>query len=337
MVLRARRQRIVTTVIASAVWILLSAACASGTTAKGRVRRQLETTGTVHIPAGVFLMGSTLDERAAALELAYAGHGRVIPEATAWLRQEYRQTSVDAPEFWIMENPVTQGAYLDYVRATGRPEPYVDAQTWARQDLRQPYSVVERVAWARGIPAPTRFDHPVVLVSQAQAADYCTWWGAQRDGVGRLPSEAQWEKAARGPDGRAYPWGPDYEPGHLNAADAGPGDTVEVGSFQHGASPYGALDMAGNVFEWTRTQQKPGTPAGPYQAQGPEVVSFVVKGGAYSTYGHASRAAARHFRPAGLRHVIIGFRCVLELPDDGKSKPKPRRKSAGEGKGNSEG
>lgn len=321
MVLRARPRRTVVTAACAAAVLFLSAGCAGRSKAQRdadtqtapeltrkqrKARARLVTTGTVHVPAGAFLMGSTLDERARALEIAYAGHGRVFPEATAWLGQEFRQGEVEIPEYWIMARPVEQRDYLDYVRATGAPEPFVDADTWTRQGVGLDYAAVERVKWLGGRPRQGRESHPVVLVSQAEAQSYCAWWGAQRDGRGRLPTEAEWEKAARGTDGRAYPWGSTYEPARLNAADAGPGDTVETGSFESGASPYGVQDMAGNVFEWTCT-------AHPDFGVRPE---YVVKGGAYTTYGHASRAAARHFRPAELRHVIVGFRCVL-VPDAG--------------------
>ena len=135
-----------------------------------------------------------------------------------------------------------------------------------------------------------------MLVEHGQAAAYCAWWGKRYGVRARLPTEAQWEKAARGERGQAYPWGPNFDPNLLNGFEAKFDDTLPVGSFSDAESPYGAQDMAGNVFEWTQT---------PFDGD-----RYVVKGGAFSTTGGLARAAARHGRPANLRHVIIGFRCV---------------------------
>lgn len=103
----------------------------------------------------------------------------------------------------------------------------------------------------------------------------------------------------RGTDGRLYPWGDSYDASRLNNADHGPFATMPVGSFPQGASPYGVLDGAGQVYEWTATKQGE--------------KRRVVKGGSWDDHGGICRPAAWHARPQQLKHILIGFRLV-EVP-----------------------
>lgn len=250
----------------------------------------------VSIPGGNFIAGSTPEERTAAYDdyLATAGHDTA--RENKWFESEEDRHLSEVPSFRIDLMPVTQAEYAEFVNAKLAPPPAIDAQAWAAQGFVQDYSVVERFVWKDGAPPVDREDHPVVLVTYAEAAAYCKWRGQLQGQERRLPSAAEYEKAARGDAGMAYPWGNTYEATKLNSAVKGPGDTTPVGQYTEGASPYGVLDMAGNVFQWTSTAFKEG--------------HMTVKGSAWEDYGGVGRGASRHGRPITARHVIVGFRCA---------------------------
>jgi sulfatase modifying factor 1 len=145
--------------------------------------------------------------------------------------------------------------------------------------------------------------HPVVLVTWSDAVAYCEWLGK------RLPSEAEWEKAAKGTEGFAYPWGDEWALDKANTEESGCRGTTIVGSFPQGASPYGVMDMAGNVAEWTTDwyEAYPGsTFASPYFGK----KYRVIRGGGWFSEAHLVRTTERSASSEDLRNDDVGFRCV---------------------------
>ncbi len=251
----------------------------------------------VEVPAGPFVMGSDDEERAAAYELDEAAYGHDVTRQQGWYGGELPRQTVTTGRYAIMQRPVTNALYARFVTASAWPPPDVDPETWASYGLTHPYGRVARYLWRNGAPPPGREDHPVILVSHDDAAAFARWLSEETGRNWRLPTEAEWEKAARGVDGRRFPWGDQFDPQRLNSHDGGPFDTVRAGSIASGASPFGMLDAAGQVFEWTAT------PAGADR--------FIVKGGSWDDKGcGVCRPAARHSRPRTLKHILIGFRLV---------------------------
>jgi len=271
--------------------------------------------GMVFVPAGPFVMGRTEDE-ALAEQRRYGGLAAYYTSATP-------RRVLDLPAFWIDRTEVTNAMYRAFVSATSHAAPD-DEHVWAA-----PYR------WSGGAPPAGLDDHPVTLVSFDDARDYCRWKGMD------LPTEEQWEKAARGVDGRTYPWGERYSVellacagrraewpldrieawtawwrgvyrGRMRGAEVG---TFPVGRFPAGASPFGALDMAGNVFEWVDAwfDAYPGSSAShPDFGKGYRVV----RGGDWYLDRIYHAAAARLRAPADHRVPTIGFRCACGRADD---------------------
>jgi len=177
----------------------------------------------VQVPAGEFLMGSDTgpsDERPA---------HRVVLAA-----------------FAIDRVPITNGQFATFLTALGP----ANAAGETLFDVDDPDARIHRHG-DRWVADPGFEDHPVVEVSWAGARDFCAWAGK------RLPTEAEWEKAARGTDGRRYPWGNDSPDATRARFAAGWNQTAPVGSFPRGASPYGVLDLSGNAWEWVSSAYRP--------------------------------------------------------------------------------
>jgi eukaryotic-like serine/threonine-protein kinase len=181
----------------------------------------------VYVPDGEFLMGST-DEQISTAVQDCVGQGSSQSNCENWIGTESPQHSVYLDAFWIDRTEVANSLYAKCV-AAGACDPLNDISSYSRTS----YYGNSQFA-----------DYPVIYVNWNMASAYCSWAGR------RLPSEAEWEKAARGTDGRLYPWGDQAPSSSLVSFAWNQGDTAEVGSYPAGASPYGALDMAGNVWEW---------------------------------------------------------------------------------------
>ena len=253
----------------------------------------------VTIPAGPFLTGSSAEEREAAYRLDEQAYGHSRTRERKWYAREGAPKTVTLERFEMTQAPITNELYSLFVRLTGHRKPAVAPKEWKGYRLVHPFSRAKRHIWQSNKPPEGRAEHPVVLVSYQDAEAFADWLSASTGQTWRLPSETEWIKAARGTDGRWFPWGNDFVPNRLNSHDEGPFDTTPVGSFRNGASPFGLLDAAGQVFEWTSTS------AGANR--------HIVKGGSWDDKGcGVCRPAARHSRPDYLKHILIGFRLVRE-------------------------
>jgi formylglycine-generating enzyme required for sulfatase activity len=213
--------------------------------------------------------------------------------------QPVREIHLDG--YWIYKNPVTVGAYKAHCEAAGT-------------EFKPP--------WPQGMKAAPEGDENAyaAAVNWFEAGDYARWAG------GKLPTEAQWEKAARGTDGREFPWGNDWQPGRCVSME----NTLytfnegfrPVGSHPEGASPYGVMDMAGGMWEWTRDwyryeyygESSDRNPTGPETG-----ANKVVRGGCSLYDWRFSRSAARFVQPPEVDDwTPVGFRVVIEADAEGK-------------------
>lgn len=230
----------------------------------------------VRVPAGKFLMGSQDDN-----ELAD--------------NDERPQHVVEIPyDYWIGRYPVTNEQFARFVETSA-------------------YKSSLEKNWNK------KSDHPVVNVSWHDAMAYCQWLDRTlrdevKDLMLRLPTEAEWEKAARGTQGNEWPWSNEFDKNKCNSSEGRKRATTPVGAYSpHGDSPYGAADMVGNVWEWCHSLYKPY----PYQAmderEGKKESGFrVLRGGAFhDLFRDPERCASRHWNPPNYRNWNYGFRLVV--------------------------
>jgi serine/threonine-protein kinase len=262
----------------------------------------------VCVPAGDFLMGSAAGDPGAQ-------------------EDEQPQHNVYLDAFWIGQTEVTNAMFTAFTQDTGYLT-LAEREGWGVCYTDGGWEQIAQANWYQPQGPESTIEGyetlPVVQVAWQDAAAYCTWAGM------RLPTEAEWEKAARGTQGLTYPWGNDAPSGVLlNFADQsldvdwalddindGFVFTAPVGSFPAGASPYGALDMAGNVWEWTSdwysdsyySDSPPQNPTGPSSGEW-----RVIRGGAWDSVDYIRSAFRNAYDPLA-RFDNLGFRCVAPLP-----------------------
>ncbi|ASC69993.1 sulfatase-modifying factor protein [Halomicronema hongdechloris C2206] len=287
--------------------VLALVACGDSPTTISRSRCEAQP-GFVFIASGDFVAGSDEAERAMAYRLSAQALGD-DPKAVAaaevslrqqgWFDREPQRRSQFLAGFCMQRHLVTQADYAAFVADTGHRAPDISEADYEAQGfLVHPYETVRDYRWQDRSPPADLTNHPVVLVSYDDALAYARWQG-QQDGVSyRLPTALEWEKAARGTDGRYFPWGNTWQAEATNWAGVPPQGTSAVGSFSD-TSPYGVTDMAGNVFEFTSTLRQGGQES-------------VMKGCSWDDLPGFCRAAYRHDRPVSSRHILFGFRLVLE-------------------------
>jgi formylglycine-generating enzyme required for sulfatase activity len=147
----------------------------------------------IEIPAGPFIAGSDPEEREAAYALDQTAYGHDRTRRGRWYASEYERHVVLLEAYWITRTPITNADYARFVAATGHPAPDVDSVTWSDYGLAHPYERTRRHAWLGGAPPVGREQHPVVLVSHADAEAYAAWLTSVTGERWRLPTEWQWE------------------------------------------------------------------------------------------------------------------------------------------------
>lgn len=276
---------------------IMSAAMRSGS---------IEEPAMVHVPDGPFLMGTNPDQ---VDRLALTDGGAKKWKVKGSFKREQPQHSVNLKNYFMGKYPVTVGQYRQFIEADG----YRQDAFWTAEGLEWRESVrrTEPESWNEAIWTG-RANLPVVGVSWYEAVAYCRWLSAGTRRLYRLPSEAEWEKAARGTDGRLYPWGDEFVARLCNTRASGRNRTVSVLHYDVEAeSPYGCADMAGNASEWTLSQFRP-YPYSGQDGRNQEEEDFlrVIRGGSWFKAALRARTVARGMNDPFFADADVGFRCV---------------------------
>jgi formylglycine-generating enzyme required for sulfatase activity len=284
----------------------------------------------VLIPAGEFIMGSNKSEH----EGVAGEFGNVKP----WYLDEHPEHRVTLPAYYLDKYEVTNGDYRRFVTAMNVAPPshwieqgYIlsmEEEKLRALDVEKMRHLVVKVLKldidTRQMDKPqllaaidSHFANedrePVTFVNWNDADAYCRWAGK------RLPTEAEWEKAARGTSGQEFPWGPDWKEGMSNTGEAAWDDGVApVGSYPTDKSPYGIFDMAGNVSEWTADWYR-AYPGSDYKSDNFGEKFRVVRGAGRGGEGHYAlhlfqRGAYRFNLPPDSAFDDLGFRCAADAP-----------------------
>mgnify|MGYP000272676259 CR=1 FL=1 len=226
-----------------------------------------------------------------------------------FLYGEKRVREVIDHDYWIDTYPLTNEKYRAFILADG----YGNQAYWSEEGWKWKtnHNIVAPDYW--NDTKCNKADYPVVGVSYFEAEAYAKWVGK------RLPTEREWEKAARGEDGPEYPWGDQIDKSKCNSSEAGFGQTTSVTQYPNGVSPHGCYDMAGNVWEWCwdwfdvntyRTSPR-ANPLGPDQGE-----RRLMRGGSYlchASYCNRYRTDARSSNPPDSATTNLGFRCVRDV------------------------
>lgn len=265
---------------------------------------------TIVIPRGIFPFGSTPPQIT----------GLPDRHARKWAEEhEVPQRMLPLPDFRIGRYPVTVGQYRQFLEAGG----YYERRFWtgAGWSWRQNGNVSQPSCWAEDEGEWVSDDNlPVVCVSWYEAFAYCRWLAEETGRPYRLPTEAEWEKAARGKEGRIFPWGDIWLDNacHANKPD---GRTMRVGRCSpDGDSPYGVSDMSGNVWEWCRTKWRD-----KYEHRADDNIEGtdrrVLRGGSWAHDLNYLRCAYRSWESPRNRTYSIGFRVVCAVVEQPNEEP----------------